>query len=152
MMFAFVALALLGAVMAMPHHPHYQSGYGYPPRPYQYPGYPGYYPIMGHNNEPLSNVKPGRHHGAFRDIFSGPHIRYDVPMYPGYPIGGWPYPMPPYEPWLSNPFYTEGHRRHHKRHDSRSDEDNRDRHDSRGHDDSRDKHDDDCGRNGKDDC
>ncbi|CAJ0609229.1 unnamed protein product [Cylicocyclus nassatus] len=107
----FAALALLGAAVAY-HLPVYP-----PPR---------------HNGELVANVKGGRSHGPFLDVFHGHRRRY---LPPGY--YGWPYGYPPNI--VSNPFYVQRrHRRRHHDSDSRRRSDSRDRDYDRRHRRSRD--------------
>ncbi|VDN19910.1 unnamed protein product [Cylicostephanus goldi] len=80
------------------------------------------YPPLRHNGELVANVKGGRNHGPFLDVFHGHRRRY---LPPGY--YGWPYGLPPNI--VSNPFYVERRhrRRHHRDSYSRSRSDSRDR-------------------------
>ncbi|RCN46148.1 spore coat protein T domain protein [Ancylostoma caninum] len=116
MILAFVAFALLGAVVAMPTYgvPPVQAPPAYPSQPAPVvQTYPVYLPPQ-YNDAPVSNVRPGRDYGAFLDVFDGPHMHYGrFPMiyypYPGY---GYGYGGP-----ISNPFYSpRPRRRHHRRH------------------------------------
>ncbi|EPB80603.1 hypothetical protein ANCCEY_00317 [Ancylostoma ceylanicum] len=114
MIFAFLALALLGATAAMPTYgvPPAQAPPAYPPQPTPVvQNFPVYLPPT-YNDAPVSNVRPGRDYGAFLDVFDGPHRHYGhFPMvyypYPGY---GYGYGGP-----ISNPFFVPRHR-HGRRH------------------------------------
>ncbi|KJH40722.1 spore coat protein T domain protein [Dictyocaulus viviparus] len=110
----------------------------YPIQPYSgqassYPPSTVYLP-PSYNNDPYSNVGPGRDHGSFHDVYYGPHQSFPFPTFSSmYPIqfGGSGFYGYPYGPsLLSNPFYTRRfkHRRHHRRH---SENDNNDSDDSR---------------------
>ncbi|KHJ79020.1 hypothetical protein OESDEN_21344 [Oesophagostomum dentatum] len=96
MIIAFVTLALLSTVMAMPpYHPYYRGKYSHP--------------MVAPMSEP--------YHGRFVKTF-GPHIRYDYSIYDDWHPGVAPYLKYPYGRDFWDPFNTKEHPgKHHRHHD-----------------------------------